>query len=63
MAAAIAGLIYAVWRSLQRTPPDTTLPDQLVALLAGAWLETLLALIVLFILLRRWPRSDVKGVA
>jgi hypothetical protein len=61
--AAIVGLGYAAWLSLQFAPPDATLPDLLAALLAGAWLDTALSLIVLFVLLRRWPRSDMSAVA
>jgi hypothetical protein len=56
--ATIAGLGYAAWRSLQGAPPDAALPDLLAALLAGAWFDTVLSLVVLFVLLRCWPRSD-----
>ena len=59
----LVGLGYAAWRSLQGAPPDATLPDLVAALVAGAWLGTALSLVVLFVLLRRWPRSDSSLVA
>jgi hypothetical protein len=54
----VMSLGYAAWRSLQGAPPDAALPDLLAALLAGAWFDTVLSLVVLFVLLRLWPRSD-----
>jgi hypothetical protein len=54
----IVSLGYAAWRSLQGAPPEASLQDLLAALLAGAWLGTALSLVVLFVLLRRWPRSE-----
>jgi hypothetical protein len=62
VAASIVGLGYAVWQSLQVAPPDATLPDMVSALVAGAWLGTALSLVVLFVLLRRWPRPDMSVV-
>jgi hypothetical protein len=61
--AAIAGLASTAWWSLHAETPGGSLPDQLAALLARAWLGTLLALIVLFVLLRRWPRPDRPALA
>ena len=58
--ATIVGLGYDAWRSLQGAPPDATLPDMVGALVAGAWLGTALSLVVLFVLLRRWPRPDMS---
>jgi hypothetical protein len=61
--AAIAGLAHSAWGSLQGVPPGATLADQVAALLTTAGLGTLLALIVLFVLLRRWPRRDRPALA
>jgi hypothetical protein len=61
--AAIVGVASTAWWSLQAETPGGSLPDQMAALLARAWLGTLLALIVLFVLLRRWPRPDRRALA
>jgi hypothetical protein len=61
--AAVAGIAYSAWRSLQTAPPSATPADVVVALAAGAWLATLLFGIVLFVLVRRWPPPGRAVVA
>jgi hypothetical protein len=63
--AAVAGIGYSAWRSLQAAPPNATPADLVVTLVVGAWLATLLSGIVLFVLVRRWPppgRAVVSAV-
>jgi hypothetical protein len=51
----LAGLSYAAWRSIQGAAPGGGAAELAAALLAGAWLDGILAAVVLFGLARRWP--------
>jgi hypothetical protein len=63
VAVTLAGLAYVAWRSVQGVGPGGGVAELAAALLAGAWLDGIFAVVVLFGLTRRWPARPDGTIA